>query len=262
MLRVCGAGAIIFRLQSASDRGQNAQTTRKPSSYCANSRGLTDDGILLEFAPNGNLRDYYLVPHPETSLQQRMTWCVQAAQGINYIHSTKRVRPSLPSPPRQSPGVDDNLDLKLADSQGQHLSADGVALLDALSLESSKSCPPRTPADRARVKTDLTPLAHGEGLDGLSMQTSEALEGESPQLMDPWLSGICDAAQAASSTPACSAARWLRLNKSYDFLVLSLVTLGIPYLGHMLGVRGSTAGHVIVAARKSPPRLNSSYPWS
>ncbi len=117
-------------------------------------KGTTEDGILLEFAPNGNLHDY-LTAHPETPLQQRIAWCVQTAEGVTYIHSKRVLHCDLR---HDNLLLYENLDLKLADFQGQHFSADGVVLLDALSLESTKSYLPRTPADHARVKTDLFAL--------------------------------------------------------------------------------------------------------
>ncbi|KAH8708422.1 kinase-like domain-containing protein [Phaeosphaeriaceae sp. PMI808] len=202
-------------------------------------KGITEDGILLKFTPN---------------------------EGVNYIHSKRILHCDLR---HDNLLLYDNLDLKLADFQGQHFSTDGVVLLDALSLESTKSYLPRTPADHARVKTDLFALgstmyfiimghdvfpdlnstddeeeierrfraqefpndrhachqiaskcwnqqyrsaeevlvdlkniqnavAYGERLEGLDMHTPH---GESPELMVPWLSGICDAAQAPKVPP-------------------------------------------------------------
>lgn len=53
------------------------------------SKGLTRDGLLLEFALNGNLYDY-LTTHPEVSLERRLARCIQATEAVAYIHS-KRV---------------------------------------------------------------------------------------------------------------------------------------------------------------------------
>ena len=48
--------------------------------------GLQGDGILLAEASHGNLQAY-LDSHPSTSLGQRLTWCRQVAEAIDYIHS-------------------------------------------------------------------------------------------------------------------------------------------------------------------------------
>ncbi|RDA89058.1 hypothetical protein CP532_2269 [Ophiocordyceps camponoti-leonardi (nom. inval.)] len=118
------------------------------------SKGLVKDGLLLELAPNGNLRDY-LVAHPEASLERRLAWCVQATEAVAYIHSKRTLHCDIR---HDNFLLDANLDLMLADFQGQHFSADGEVLLDALSAESTKSYLPRQPADHASVRTDLFAL--------------------------------------------------------------------------------------------------------
>jgi serine/threonine protein kinase len=118
------------------------------------SKGLTEDGLLLEFAPNGNLHDY-LSAHPETSLEQRLAWCIQATEAIDYAHSKRILHCDIR---HDNFLLDANLYLKLADFQGQHFSKDGIILLDGLSLESTKAYLPRTPADHARITTDLFAL--------------------------------------------------------------------------------------------------------
>ncbi|KAF7503563.1 hypothetical protein GJ744_003636 [Endocarpon pusillum] len=118
------------------------------------SKGLTKDGLLLEFALNGNLNDY-LITHPEVSLERRLAWCIQATEAVAYIHS-KRVLHCDIRHDNLLPDAD--LDLKLAEFQGQHFSVDGEILLDALSLESTKAYLARKPADHASVRTDLFAL--------------------------------------------------------------------------------------------------------
>ncbi|PFH57779.1 hypothetical protein XA68_14567 [Ophiocordyceps unilateralis] len=51
--------------------------------------------------------------------------------------------------------LDANLDLKLADFQGQHFSANGEMLLNASPVESTKSYLPRQPEDHASIRPDL-----------------------------------------------------------------------------------------------------------
>ncbi len=118
------------------------------------SRGLTTNGLLLEFAPNGNLNDY-LTAHPDVSLEQRITWCVQLTEGVDYFHSKRILYCDLRS---DNLLLDTNLNLKVSDFQGQHFSINGEIILDALSLESTKEYLPREPADHSSVKTDLFAL--------------------------------------------------------------------------------------------------------
>lgn len=118
------------------------------------SKGLTKDGLLLEFAPNGNLCDY-LTTHPEVSVERRLAWCIQATEAVAYIHSKRVLHCDIR---HDNLLLDANLDLKLADFQGQHFSVDGEILLDALSVESTKAYLPRKPADHASVRTDLFAL--------------------------------------------------------------------------------------------------------
>lgn len=120
----------------------------------AQSKGLTKDGLLLQFAPNGDVHDY-LIAHPETSLERRLAWCIQATEAVAYIHSKRTFHCDIR---HDNLLLDANLDLKLADFQGQHFSADGDIVLDALSLESTKAYLPRTPADHASIRTDLFAL--------------------------------------------------------------------------------------------------------
>lgn len=117
-------------------------------------KGLVNDGLLLELAPNGNLHDY-LIAHPETSLERRLVWCLQATEAVAYIHSKRILHCDIR---HDNLLLDSNLDLKLADFQGQHFSVNGEILLDVLSVESTKSYLPRKPADHASIRTDLFAL--------------------------------------------------------------------------------------------------------
>jgi serine/threonine protein kinase len=74
---------------------------------------------------------------------------------VAYIHSKRVLHCDIR---HDNLLLDANLDLKLADFQGQHFSVDGEILLDALSLESTRAYLPRQPADHASVRTDLFAL--------------------------------------------------------------------------------------------------------
>ena len=118
------------------------------------SKGTTDHGLLLEYAVNGNLQDY-ISANPDTSLDQRVQWCRQAAEAVEYLHQKQVIHCDIN--PRNLL-LDENLDLKLADFQGMHKSRDGNVLLDGLSRECTKSFLPRDDGDYADVKTDLFAL--------------------------------------------------------------------------------------------------------
>lgn len=118
------------------------------------SKGIGKDGLFLGFAPNGNLREY-LTAHPETSLEQRLTCCIQATEALAYIHSKCVLHCDIR---HDNLLLDANLDLKLADFQCQHLSSNGEIFLGGLSLESTKVYLPHKPADHASIKIDLFAL--------------------------------------------------------------------------------------------------------
>ena len=70
------------------------------------SKGLTDDGLRLEYAVNGDLNDY-ITANPGTSLDQRLRWCRQAlsqeARGcINRVMGTFYLMACLESVPSRS----------------------------------------------------------------------------------------------------------------------------------------------------------------
>lgn len=118
------------------------------------SKGLTKHGLLLEFMPNGNAHDY-LSAHSDVSLDQRLAWCVQAAEAVAYIHSRRVLHCDIR---HDNFLLDANLDLKLADFQGEHFSPTGAIVLDGGSLESARAWLPRDPPGRCSVRTDLFAL--------------------------------------------------------------------------------------------------------
>ncbi|OQE15756.1 hypothetical protein PENFLA_c030G04835 [Penicillium flavigenum] len=118
------------------------------------SHGLTEHGLLLQYAPKGNLSDYF-AENPDIPLEQKLRWCKQAAEAVDYIHEKNILHCDINS---RNFLLDSNLDLLLADFQGVLLSTDGKALLDGQSRESSKYHCPRVIADYAEVKTDIFAL--------------------------------------------------------------------------------------------------------
>lgn len=95
--------------------------------------GLQGEGILLAEASHGNLQAY-LDNHPSTCLSQRLTWCRQVAEAIDYIHSRgvihSDLRPANILVHETTPGA---RDLQLCDFGGsvyQELGLDGFSLPD------------------------------------------------------------------------------------------------------------------------------------
>ncbi|KAG5820279.1 hypothetical protein H9Q74_001345 [Fusarium xylarioides] len=77
----CGNTTAAGHQVLVSEMGSTRARTR-----CGRFLGLQGDGILLAEASHGNLQAY-LDSHPSTSLGQRLTWCRQVAEAIEYIHS-------------------------------------------------------------------------------------------------------------------------------------------------------------------------------
>ena len=117
-------------------------------------KAYTDDGLYLERAINGDLYEY-LKTHLSISIQQRLTCCRQTAEAVAYAHSKRVIHCDIR--PRNLL-LDDNLDLKLADFQGEYLSAEEEVLLNGFASEPCKFSCPRQSADHADVKTDLFAL--------------------------------------------------------------------------------------------------------
>lgn len=102
-------------------------------------KGKHEDGLLLEYLPNGSVEDY-LRANPYTSIEQRLVWAQQAAEGLDYIHTKDVVQSDV------SVGnllLDAQLSLKLCDFQGKILHPDGSVALDGGSSERNMSSMPR-----------------------------------------------------------------------------------------------------------------------
>ncbi|KAF2456014.1 kinase-like domain-containing protein [Lineolata rhizophorae] len=73
--------------------------------------------LTLEDIPNGSLRDY-LVNHESTSLSQRLVWAMQAAEGVQLLHSANVIHCDV-GPRNFLVGAD--LSLRIADFSGSSL---------------------------------------------------------------------------------------------------------------------------------------------
>ncbi|KAF2731949.1 kinase-like protein [Polyplosphaeria fusca] len=117
-------------------------------------KGKHEDGLLLEYLPNGSV-ERYLVANPRTSVKQRLVWGRQAAEGLAYIHTKNVIHGDV------SVGnllLDPHLSIKFCDFQGKFLNADGTVALDDGSSERSMSSMPRSDHNNHDHKTDIFAL--------------------------------------------------------------------------------------------------------
>lgn len=117
-------------------------------------KGSHEHGLLLEYMPNGSV-DKYLRLDPETSLNQRLKWSLQAAEGVAFIHSKNVIHCDITL---GNLLLDPNLDIKLSDFEGKLLSPDGKVVLDGGAQVNILSSMPRDDPDYCDQKTDIFAL--------------------------------------------------------------------------------------------------------
>ncbi|KAM3426053.1 hypothetical protein MY4824_010113 [Beauveria thailandica] len=119
-------------------------------------KGLTGDGLYLEYAANGSILDFLLEPeHATITLQQRVTWCREVVEAVVHVHSKRVIHCDI-NPTNIL--LDENLDIKLADFQGCHVAENGELLLPALVGEPCRYFCPREDEFEANQETDLFAL--------------------------------------------------------------------------------------------------------
>lgn len=119
-------------------------------------KGFSNKGLYLERAENGTLADYILESgNPLPAVHQRLFWCLEAAEAVAHIHSYNVLHCDI-QPTNFL--LDQNLNLKLSDFQGQQLSDDGHVLLEGGSSEPCRFYLPRDDPFSADIKTDLFAL--------------------------------------------------------------------------------------------------------
>ncbi|KAF1914157.1 kinase-like domain-containing protein [Ampelomyces quisqualis] len=117
-------------------------------------KGKHEDGLLLEYLPNGSI-ERYLQANPFTLLKQRFIWARQAAEGLAYIHAKHNIQSDV------SVGnllLDRQLSIKFCDFQGRLLHPDGTVALDGGSRERSMSSMPRSDHNYCDYRTDIFAL--------------------------------------------------------------------------------------------------------
>ncbi|RSL41363.1 hypothetical protein CEP53_012795, partial [Fusarium sp. AF-6] len=99
---------------------------------------------------NGSV-DRYLHSRPGTTLDQRLKWALQAAEGLAFIHSNHVVHCDL------STGnllLDSALNIKIGDFEGILLHPDGTIALDGGARYNTLSSMPRDDQDHCDYQTD------------------------------------------------------------------------------------------------------------
>jgi serine/threonine protein kinase len=115
-------------------------------------KGKHEDGLLLEYLPNGSIEHYLRSNAPYITVAQRLRWGQQAAEGLAYIHTKKVIHCDI------SIGnllLDRDLSIKLCDFQGKLLHSSGHVALDGGAAESIMSSMPRPNRNYQDRKTDI-----------------------------------------------------------------------------------------------------------
>ncbi|EEU39760.1 uncharacterized protein NECHADRAFT_79577 [Fusarium vanettenii 77-13-4] len=113
-------------------------------------KGRHEDGLLLEYMPNGSVQRY-LVSHPDTSLGQRLKWALQAAEGLTFVHSNQVVHCDITT---GNLLLDVAFNIKIGDFEGMLLHPDGTVALDGGARYNTLSSMPRDDEDHCDHQTD------------------------------------------------------------------------------------------------------------
>ncbi|RDA95351.1 hypothetical protein CP533_3447 [Ophiocordyceps camponoti-saundersi (nom. inval.)] len=120
-------------------------------------QGLTDCGLYLERASNGDLATFVLGSRQgDMSLRNRIAWCRELVEALVHVHSKRvihcDVRPA-------NVLLDDDLHIKLADFQGCLLDDNGEVLVSTLVGEPWRYyCPRNESTEMPSPKTDIFAL--------------------------------------------------------------------------------------------------------
>ncbi|KJZ71538.1 hypothetical protein HIM_09076 [Hirsutella minnesotensis 3608] len=119
-------------------------------------KGLTPDGLYLEYAENGSLLEFITkAKHAPASLQQRIRWCREIIEAVEHIHSKRVIHCDI-NPTNIL--LDKNLNIKLADFQGCYLDEGGNVVVPACAGEPCRYFCPREDDFNATRQTDLFAL--------------------------------------------------------------------------------------------------------
>lgn len=117
-------------------------------------KGIHEDGLLIEYMPNGSV-EAYLRNNPSTPPLQRLKWAFEAAEGLAYVHQKKVIHCDI------SIGnilLDSDLNIKLSDFEGRVLNDEGEVIHDGGALAGVMSSMPRADPSFCDQKTDIFAL--------------------------------------------------------------------------------------------------------
>jgi serine/threonine protein kinase len=115
--------------------------------------GFSDDGegLVLEYMPNGNLRNF-LESDSKVTLTQQMQWCIEAVEAVVLLHSNGIIHGDVKP---ENMVLDHSLGIRIIDLAGSSINGK-----PPLSLESTRFFLPRSMNDEmpCSVTTDLFAL--------------------------------------------------------------------------------------------------------
>jgi serine/threonine protein kinase len=114
-----------------------------------------EDGLLLEYMPNGSVEKYLRNVAPDTPMDQRLKWASQAAEALAYAHDKNVLHCDF------SVGnllLDSDLNIKLCDFPGRLLHPDGTVVLNGGAADGNMSSMPRPDRNYCTRNTDIFAL--------------------------------------------------------------------------------------------------------
>jgi serine/threonine protein kinase len=109
-----------------------------------------DGGLILEYMPNGNLREYLQTEAANLSLTQRLQWACDAAEALHLVHSYNVIHCDVKP---ENFLLDSKFRLRIIDFSGS--SMDGSYFS---AVESARFCLPRPWEAPSTILTDLFAL--------------------------------------------------------------------------------------------------------
>lgn len=138
-----------------------------------------EDGIILEYMPNGNLRNYLRLKAAKLDLAQRLQWACDAAEALHLVHSYNIIHCDVKP---ENFLLDTRLRLQIIDFSGS--SIDG---LYASAFESVRFCLPRPWEAPSTIATDV--FALGSTIYEIMTSTQPYMEHTDEEVEDLFRQG-------------------------------------------------------------------------